>query len=262
MEGQKLAAMRCAAAATLAAAALAVQLHPAGAVVAGIPAEPAVAKSLVMVLAEGGVACSGVVLSPRIVLTAGHCVPKGKAIRIYAPLPDASAGSPHLIAPAASLVHPAFAQNAVATRRRSVDLALLRLSESLPGYFAPARLAAAAAPGAGTPVIVAGDGLAEEAKPNSSGKPRSAQLTVIEPYGRSAILLWAAPASGSAGACEGDSGGSMTAGGALIAVIAFAEGAGGARCGKLTQGVLVGAQRSFIDAALARWGETAQWADR
>jgi hypothetical protein len=215
-----------------------------------------------MVLAEGGFAsCSGVIVAQQTVLTAGHCLPKGRAIRVYAPVPGAPASSPHLIAISASAVHPAYTSNAVGTRRRSVDLALIRLAEALPASYGPVALADAPAPGAGNMVTVAGDGLSVEDEPRSSGKPRSAALTVVEPYGRGTILLWASPPSGaSAGACQGDSGGGMFApSGALLAVIAFAEGEGKARCGKLTQGVLVAPQRSFIDATLARWGVAARW---
>src|SRR5258708_1234523 len=61
--------------------------QPAHAVVGGTPADGAVRQSLVMVLAEGGVACSGVLVAPQAVLTAGHCLPRGKQIRIYAPTP-------------------------------------------------------------------------------------------------------------------------------------------------------------------------------
>jgi hypothetical protein len=199
-----------------------------------------------------------------VVLTAGHCLPKGRQIRVYAPAPDAPAGAPHLIAPAASAVHPGYVPNAAGTRRRSIDLALIRLPEALPPFFAPAMLGVAQAPGAGDPVAVAGDGLANESVANSSGKPRAVTLSVVEPYGRGTILLWAAPAAGAgAGACEGDSGGAMfgTAG-SLVAVIAFAEGSGNSHCGKLTQGVLVAPQRAFIDATLGKWGAAARWTDR
>jgi hypothetical protein len=236
----------------------------ASAVVGGGPAENEIGQSLVMVLAEGGAVCSGIVLAPQVVLTGGHCVPKGKAIRVYASLPDTPPGAGKLILPSATAVHPAYVPNAVGTRQRSVDLALLRLSEALPRGFVPARLLSSAAPVAGAPVIVAGDGLADEGRQNSLGKPRSAALVSVEPYGKGTILLWAAPAQGgNAGACNGDSGGAMLAAdGALLAVIAFAEGAGKAHCGKLTQGVLVAPQRAFIDTSLARWGAAAQWADR
>jgi hypothetical protein len=118
----------------------------AGAVVAGSPADATIGQSIVMVLTEGGGVCSGIVLAPQIVLTAGHCLQKGKAVRVYAPPPDAPAGTPHLIAPSASAVHPAYAANAAGTRRRSVDLALLRLPEALPPPFAAARIAASPAP--------------------------------------------------------------------------------------------------------------------
>jgi Trypsin len=237
-------------------------IHPAAAIVGGAPAERAIGQSLVMVLAEGGGACSGVLITPRAVLTAGHCLPKGREIRIYAPLPE-TPGAPHLIRPIASAVHPGYVQNSVGTRRRSVDLALLHLPEALPTSFVPLSLATTSAPGAGETVIIAGDGLSQEGVASSSGTPRSISMPVVEPYGRGTILLWAAPeSSASAGACEGDSGGAMLEPqGALLAIIAFAEGNGRARCGKLTQGVLVAPQREFIDTTLARWGESARWTD-
>ncbi len=235
---------------------------PAGAIIGGTPAEGAIGHSLVMVLAEGGGACSGVIIAPRSVLTAGHCLPKGHQIRIYAPSPGAP-GAPHLIVPLASAVHPGYVQNGLGTRRRSVDLAMLHLPEGLPAPFAPVTLVTTPAPGAGEAVVIAGDGLSKEGVAASSGTARSISLPVIEPYGRGTILLWAAPGSGaSAGACEGDSGGAMLdSEGALMAIIAFAEGKGGARCGKLTQGVLVAPQREFIDRTLAAWGESARWTD-
>lgn len=237
-------------------------IHPAAAIVGGAPAERAIGQSLVMVLAEGGGACSGVVIAPRAVLTAGHCLPKGREIRVYAPSPD-TPGAPHLITPLASAVHPGYVQNSVGTRRRSIDLALIRLPEVLPAPFAPLSLVMASAPGPGETTVIAGDGLSQEGVASSSGTARSISLPVVEPYGRGTILLWAAPASSaSAGACEGNSGGAMLEPqGALLAIIAFAEGNGRARCGKLTQGVLVAPQREFIDTTLARWGESARWTD-
>ncbi|MBV9568819.1 MAG: trypsin-like serine protease [Hyphomicrobiales bacterium] len=237
--------------------------HEAQAIIGGAPAERPIGQSLVMVLAEGGGACSGVIISPHTVLTAGHCLPKGHQIRVYAPSAD-TPGPPHLIVPLASAVHPGYAANGVGTRRRSIDLALIRLPEALPASYTASSLSLAAPPGAGETVILAGDGLSQEGVAASSGKPRSLSLPVIEPFGRGTILLWAAPGDGeSKGACEGDSGGAMLKPqGGLVAIIAFAEGTGHARCGKLTQGVLLAPQRQFIDAKLAEWGESARWTDQ
>lgn len=233
------------------------------AIVGGAPAEEAIGQSLVMVLAEGGGACSGVIIAPRAILTAGHCLPRGHQIRVYAPSGD-KAAAPRLIVPAASALNPGYAPNSIGTRRRSVDLALIRLPETLPPPYTALSLSSTAAPDQGETIVLAGDGLSQEGVAASSGKPRSVSLPVIEPFGRGNILLWAAPADGAgSGACEGDSGGAMlTPRGALVAIIAFAEGAGRSRCGKLTQGVLVAPQRQFIDTKLDEWGESARWTDQ
>jgi hypothetical protein len=245
-------------------AALFAFFRPAVAIVGGSAADASVARSLVMVLAEGGVACTGIVVAPQAVLTAGHCLPRGRQIRVYAPAAGEGTQSPHLITPLATSVHPGYVPNGPGTRQRSIDLALIRLPEVLPSAYGVADLSAASAPGAGSVVTVAGDGLGSESDSHSGGVARAARLSVVEPYGRSTILLWAAAATEeAAGACVGDSGGSMSgASGAVIAVIAFAEGAGSQHCGKLTQGILVGPQRSFIDATLGRWGTAAHWNDQ
>jgi len=47
--------------------------------------------------------------------------------------------------------------------------------------------------------------------------------------------------------------------GAVFAVTSWTRGANGAACGDLSQGVLVGPQRTFIDATLGRWGRRAEW---
>jgi hypothetical protein len=137
-------------------------------------------------------------------------------------------------------------------------MALVRLAEPLPAAFAPLPLGAAK-PAPGEVWTVAGYGLATEGDPRSSGKMRQAPLSVIEPFGPSSILVWLTDpatwrAKAGSGACTGDSGGLILDGdGALGAVTVWAEGIGKARCGALTQGILVGPQRGWIEKTLAGW---------
>ena len=105
---------------------------------------------------------------------------------------------------------------AIRSRRRTIDLALIRLAEPLPGRFSAAGLVDGSLPRAGSSITLAGYGVSREGEARSTGTYRSAALTTVEPYGPGRILLWAADGSGGgkrpgAGACQGDSGGPILA---------------------------------------------------
>lgn len=216
----------------------------------------------VMVLGSRGSVCSAVVLAPDVILTAGHCVTGADAFRVH----YRERGEPVLIEPRAIAVHPGYVANAIKTRRRSIDLALVRLPSPLPGRFATASLVAAQrSPATGTALMLGGWGVSREGDGASSGTFRTAGLVAVEPYGPSSILLWAADPQGrgktaGAGVCRGDSGGPIALGsGGVIAVSTWSKGPGNRECGLLSQGVLVGPQRGFIDKTLAGWGRRAVW---
>ena len=78
----------------------------------------------VMVLSSKGGVCSAVVVARDVVLTAAHCATGADQHRVHWMGED---GKPVLIAPAAKAVHPGYDAKAIAARRRSIDLALLRL---------------------------------------------------------------------------------------------------------------------------------------
>lgn len=222
---------------------------PAAAVVGGAEVPPG---SAVMVLSSNGSLCTGVVVATDAVLTAGHCAAPGLEQRVH--YRDA-AGQPVLAELRARAVHPGYDAGAIAGRRRSIDLALVRTAAPLPDRFAPAALSAAM-PRAGASLDLAGYGAAKAGDPRTTGTFRSVALPVVEPHGPSRILVWLRAAGARAGACAGDSGGPIAGpDGAVVAVSAWIGGA----CGGLTQGVLLGPQRAWIDRTLQGWGLAARW---
>ncbi|MDF2601303.1 S1 family peptidase [Methylobacterium brachiatum] len=235
------------AALTVLAAALSLAGRPAGAIVGGAEAP---AGGAVMVLSSNGGVCTGLVLAPDTVLTAGHCVAAGREHRVH--FRD-DAGAPVLIEVSGRAIHPGYDAGAASGRRKSIDLALLRTATPLPPRFAPVTLSASL-PRAGERLTLAGYGAARAGDPRSTGTYRSVGLPVIEPYGPSRILVWLK--GDAAGGCQGDSGGPIT--GPDGAVLALAAWIGGT-CGGLTQGVLVGPQRGWIDRVLDGWGRGARW---
>ncbi len=238
----------------LVAAVLALAATAAQAVVGGAEDSGPLARATVMVLSSKGGVCTGVVLAPDAVLTAAHCVTGAPEHRVHFREPT---GEPILVELAAKAVHPGFEPKAVAERRRSIDLALLRLETPLPARFGTAALSAAAA-GLGAPISLGGYGVATEGDARSTGTFRIAALSVVEPFGPSRILVWARDEAG-AGACTGDSGGPITQGAGVFALATWATGQKGRGCGRYSQGVLLGPQRAWIDGTLAAWGRSARW---
>ena len=212
------------------------------------------ASHALMVLASGaGRAgfCTGVVVARDVILTAAHCVASVQQTRIYFKQGD----TPVFLAPAAIEVHPQYRANALRTRERSIDLALIRSPTALPAPYAPIALDPGDGVTLGEILGVAGFGVTREGDGASAGLLRWGQLKARAPL--SAILLWAEdPASKGFGACEGDSGGPIFSleTGTLVAISNWSVGERGARCGKLTQAALVAPQRPWINGVLRGWG--------
>ncbi|MCG6122779.1 MAG: S1 family peptidase [Microvirga sp.] len=229
------------------------------AVVGGALDDGPLAASTIMVLASNGGVCSGVVVADDVIATAAHCVTRAPEHRAHFRADD---GTPVLLEVADILVHPEYDADAIRTRRRSIDLALLRVSQPLPARFEPAILSGADLR-AGAVAALGGYGTRDER--DTSGRMTGAfhrvDLPVVEPYGPSAVLVWlSAPRDEVRGACEGDSGGPIASpDGAVFAVTTWSSGTGGRACGEFSQGVRLGPQRAWIDAALMRWSRTARW---
>lgn len=224
---------------------------PAGAVVGGRPA-PEAAASAVMVLSSNGGVCTGIVVAADAVLTAAHCVASRAEHRVH--YKDA-AGAPVLAEIAARALHPGYDAGAVAGRRRSIDLALVRLAALLPARFVPATLSATM-PGAGERLTLSGYGVAAPGDARSTGTYRSVDLGVVAPHGPSRILVWLGAGPGGASACHGDSGGPIAAGPAVLAVSAWVA---GKACGGISQGILLAPQQAWIDRTLEGWQSAARW---
>ncbi|HMN72457.1 MAG TPA: trypsin-like serine protease [Rhodoblastus sp.] len=209
----------------------------------------AYAAHVVMALAQSGRGagfCSGVALAPNVVLTAAHCVAAPAATRVH--FRD-GAGKPVLMEVSRVARHPGFRADAVAARAKSIDLALIETKAPLPSSFSP--VAIGEAPNeVGAAFDVAGFGVAQPGVASTSGVLRRARLSLRAPL--SYVLLWLDSADG-AGACTGDSGAPVFFNGALVGVVAFAQGAHGRGCGGLTQAVRIAPYRAWIEQMIAGW---------
>lgn len=208
-----------------------------------------VAASVVMVLKQGGGGagfCTGVALSRTAILTAGHCAHGARQLAINV----GAFGKPQLIAVSGVNVHPEFVPDAARKRVRSIDLAILKLAEPLPGSVLVARLDAQSTVKPGQRYTIAGFGLTREGDEKSAGQLRTGILEAREPVSK--ILLWAKdPAAKGLGACTGDSGGPIfSTDGSVAAITTWSTGEGKRSCGALTQGALVAPQRGWIERVL------------
>jgi hypothetical protein len=194
--------------------------------------------------------CSGVVVADRTILTAAHCVAGATGVAVYVP----DGGAPKLLAAQSVALHPGYVPNAIARRKRSIDLALVRTKDPFPPGLVPVSIAYDQVIQQGTRLRIAGFGLQREGVERGAGTLRSAILVVRAPL--SSILIWMrGPTKAMAGACTGDSGGPVFSSDAssLVAISVWARGKGRRNCGDLTQAIRLGPQRAWIENVLARW---------
>lgn len=216
---------------------------PAHAIVGGRPADAALKAETAMIVSTRGASCTGVVLAPNVLLTAAHCVQPAAdyAVVVF------EAGTPRLVPVSRIALHPSYDPNSFETRRPTPDLAVLRLSETLPADFRPAELSTQMAlPPKRTAFTVAGYGVTKDGDGKSAGTLRSVELPSIGTTGGIMVRLSDGAAKGG---CTGDSGGPVLIEGVVAGIIGWSTAAGGARgCGGVTGATLVGPQRAWIDA--------------
>ncbi len=203
-----------------------------------------------VLVTSSGQDCSGTLIARDLVLTAGHCVAGGGDFSVRA--------GGRMIAVSQIVLHPAFRTDTYQTRRPSPDMAILKLSASVPRPLRPVQLAADKAfPPRGTAYVIAGYGEANEGD-RRIGTLRAVRLLSAGTTGGIMLRLTPLKNAGPSGSCTGDSGGSAyrSEDGKLVlhGVIAWAGGKDGRNCGIVTGIVLVALQLDWIRATAKRLG--------
>src|ERR1700728_3844952 len=113
------------------------------------------ADRVAMVLIRGGDKagfCSALVLSPRVLLTAAHCL---RPLRDMAVHYRDAVGAPVIIPVDAAIAHPLYRADAIKARVESIDLALIRTARPLSSRFAGAAIADGGPPAIGAAAMPA-----------------------------------------------------------------------------------------------------------
>ena len=220
---------------------------------ASAPASGSLLAHTVMVLGSRGSACSGTLIAPDVVLTAGHCVEGSREIAIA----WIDRGKPVLEPVTAAATHPQFS----GFNQRSIDLALLRLSKPMRSDFQPARLDDALEHDA---YELAGFGLQTSYDEASAGRLRSVETGALALSTSRVLHLGRESSPSDIQICKGDSGGPVfaaTPGGAVLSAVIVATYNSnvkpGARwsaiCGNTAQAIRIAPQRGWIDGVVAGW---------
>ncbi|WP_035654756.1 trypsin-like serine protease [Bradyrhizobium sp. STM 3809] len=233
---------------------------PALAIVGNAPASnEGIGRSVVTIVGSRGNFCSGALIAPKLVLTAGHCVQPGLDYRIVEYDRDRK---PVLKTVRRAAVHPGFSMQSILAHRATADVALLEL-EAPAKERAPAALGVPQAPlAAGNAFTVAGIGVALPGDGRSGGVVRAAPLVATGKPGTLQIRLVDPATQGAKpglGGCTGDSGGpafeTQAQGPVLIGVISWSTGPNlGDGCGGMTGITPLTLYRDWIMQTARQWG--------
>lgn len=192
----------------------------------------------VKIESSNGELCSGVVIQPRLVLTAAHCVLGGGRFSVTY-LDDQMRR--RNIRAANVVAHESFLPGRTPSTQPGVDLAMIRLAEPVPATIQPVSIGGSL--GAGERVTVAGFGLGQEGRRQSARTLRQSDLTSAGSYTSGNSVMVAVDSRGlgqapGAGACKGDSGGPIMRGAELVGIVSWSSGAASQRvrsvCGGYT----------------------------
>jgi hypothetical protein len=219
-------------------------------------------SSVVRVESSAGELCSGAVIAPDLVLTAAHCVLERANYRVVA---VDRRFRPRTVRAVAAAMHPAFVPGTTPRTQPGVDLAIVKLAEPLGPEFVPLDPRRAGSVGTGQAVDLVGFGVVAEGQNRTARVLRQTRLVSLGPLPGIAnrVVVVAdgqrlAETSG-AGACRGDSGGPILAGGPggyqLLGIVSWSSGALSSRtrsaCGGLTAVTPVAEHASWIAARAA-----------
>jgi secreted trypsin-like serine protease len=239
-------------------AAALISVSPAYAIVGGAPpVNDGIGRAVVTIVGSRGNFCSGALIAPKLVLTAGHCVQPGADYRIVEYDRD---HKPQLKTVKRVAVHPGFSLQAILAHRATADVALLELDAAKAG--APAVIGVPQlplAPGhafgiAGIGVTIRGDGksggVVRTAALVATGKPGTLQIRLFDPATQGA--------KAGLGGCTGDSGGPAFEdqnGPVIVGVISWSTGPNGSDgCGGLTGVTPLTLYRDWIAQTARQWG--------
>jgi Trypsin len=240
------------------AAAVLLCCSPAHGIVGGAPpSHEGIGRAVVTIVGSRGNFCSGTLIAPKLVLTAGHCVQPGADYRIVEYDRD---HKPQLKTVRRVAVHPGFSIQAILAHRATADVALLEL-DAATRDGAPAMLGVPRLPLApGNAFTVAGIGVTIRGDGKSGGVVRAAALVATGRPGTLQIRLVDPATQGTRtglGACTGDSGGPAFEdqnGPVIVGVISWSTGANGSDgCGGLTGVTPLTLYRDWILQTARQW---------
>lgn len=247
---------------TVAGVAIAVALaHPSFAMTGGAPTSGAnISRAVVTVVGSRGNVCTGSLIAPNVVLTAGHCITPKTSYRII----DNTTQPPRLITVSKVATHPQFNMQTMLAHRATADVALLLLPAPVPKK-GPAELGVPRTPLApGSRLTVAGVGVTAAGSDLGIGTVRTAALSVTGHPGTLQIRL-VDPSTdnkrGGMGACTGDSGAPVFEDQAgrsvIVGVVSWSTGPGNSDgCGGLTGVTPLTLYKDWIVKTVQNWRAT------
>lgn len=220
------------------------------------------ARAVVTVIGSRGNVCTGSLIAPNIVLTAGHCITPNTSYRVI----DYTTQPPRLISTQKIATHPQYNAQAIAAHRATADVALLQLPSSVPnkapGVFGAPRLPIVT----GAPLTVVGIGATSSGSDSGVGTARAAGLVVTGKPGTLQVRL-VDPLTDNKragiGACTGDSGApvfeNQNGTNVIVGVVSWSTGANNAAgCGGLTGVTPLTLYKDWIAKTARSWGATVQ----